>query len=102
MVTYTVRLRAMRNTKEKTYLGRLTSSHNKLWALVITSNSDILLRLILELLGFPPRSSGKFLLPQQILKFPSNLFTHFDEPNNSLELPKGRYVFNWEGWAGVF
>ena len=26
-------------------------------------------------------------LPQQILNFPSNLFTHFDEPKNSLELP---------------
>ena len=26
-------------------------------------------------------------LPQQILNFPSNLFTHFDKPKNSLELP---------------
>ena len=27
------------------------------------------------------------LLPQQILNFPSNLFTHFDKPKNSLKLP---------------
>ena len=26
-------------------------------------------------------------LPQQILNFPSNLFTNFDKPKNSLELP---------------
>ena len=26
-------------------------------------------------------------LPQQILNFPLNLFTHFDKPDNSLELP---------------
>ena len=26
-------------------------------------------------------------LPQQILKFPLNLFTHFEKPKNSLEFP---------------
>ena len=36
---------------------------------------------------FPLQVLARSCLPQQILKFPSNLFTHFDEPKNSLELP---------------
>ena len=36
---------------------------------------------------FPLQVLASSCLPQQILKFPSNLFTHFDEPKNSLELP---------------
>ena len=35
---------------------------------------------------FPLQVLESSCLPQQILKFPSNLFTHFDEPKNSLEL----------------
>ena len=36
---------------------------------------------------FPLQVLASSCLPQQILKFPSNLFTHFDEPKNSLEFP---------------
>ena len=36
---------------------------------------------------FPLQVLASSLLPQQILNFPSNLFTHFDKPKNSLELP---------------
>ena len=36
---------------------------------------------------FPLLVLPSCLLPQQILNFPSNLFTHFDKPKNSLELP---------------
>ena len=36
---------------------------------------------------FPLQVLTSSCLPQQILNFPSNLFTHFDKPKNSLELP---------------
>ena len=36
---------------------------------------------------FPLQVLASSCLPQQILNFPSNLFTHFDKPKNSLELP---------------
>ena len=36
---------------------------------------------------FPLQVLASCLLPQQILNFPSNLFTHFNKPKNSLELP---------------
>ena len=36
---------------------------------------------------FPLQVLASSCLPQQILHFPSNLFTHFDKPKNSLELP---------------
>ena len=36
---------------------------------------------------FPQQVLASSCLPEQILNFPSNLFTHFDKPKNSLELP---------------
>ena len=36
---------------------------------------------------FPLQVLASCLLLEQILNFPSNLFTHFDNPKNSLELP---------------
>ena len=36
---------------------------------------------------FPLQVLASCLLLEQILNFPSNLFTHFDKPKNSLELP---------------
>ena len=36
---------------------------------------------------FPLQVLASSCLPQQILNFPSNLFTHFDKPKNSLDLP---------------
>ena len=44
----------------------------------------------LEILGLMANVELKLassLLPQQILYFPSYLFTHFDKPKNSLQLP---------------
>ena len=35
---------------------------------------------------FPLQVLASSCLPQQKLNFPSNLFSHFDEPKNSLEL----------------
>ena len=36
---------------------------------------------------FPLEVLASSCLPQQILNFPSNLFTHFDKPKSSLEFP---------------
>ena len=36
---------------------------------------------------FPLHVLASSCLPQQILNFLSNLFSHFDKPKNSLELP---------------
>ena len=94
MVTNTVRLRAVRRKRRN--LGRLTSSHNRLWAynfeLRLEQKPSSALGYLITanfrtLRVFPLQVLASSCLPQQILKFSLKLFAHFDEPKNSLELP---------------